>query len=68
MEEPVQIKGMDSWEQFFKSGRVEDYLNYVSQQNSGLNQDTGISSWGGVGSRAGFDTGNRYNIETDAYR
>ena len=67
MEEPVQIKGMDSWNQFFKSGKVEDYLQYVSQRSS-IQQDTGISSWGGVGSRAGFDTGNRYNIETDAYR
>ena len=42
MEEPVQIKGMDSWNQFFKSGKVEDYLQYVSQQSS-LQQDTEIS-------------------------
>ncbi len=67
MEEPVRIKEMDSWNQFFKSGRVEDYLKYVSQHSS-LKQDTGISSWGGVSSHAGFDTGNRYDIETDAYR
>ncbi len=67
MEEQVQIKGMDSWNQFFKSGKVEDYLQYVSQRSSML-QDTGISSWGGVSSHAGFDTGNRYDIETDAYR
>ena len=67
MKEPVQIKEMDSWNQFFKSGRVEDYLQYVSQ-HSGISRDTGISSWGGVSSHAGFDTGNRYDIETDAYR
>ena len=67
MEEPVQIKGMDFWNQFFKSGKVEDYLQYVSQRSS-LLHDTGISSWGGAGSHAGLDTGNRYNIETDAYR
>lgn len=67
MEEPVQIKGMDSWNQFLKSGKVEDYLQYVSQQSS-LQQDTEISSWGGASSHAGFDTGNRYDIETDAYR
>ncbi len=67
MEEPVQIKSMDSWNQFFKSGKVEDYLQYVSQR-SYLEQDAGISSLGGVSSHAGFDTGNRHDIETDAYR
>lgn len=68
MKEQVQIKEMDSWNQFFKSGKVEDYLHYVSQQSSGLKQETGIGSWGGVSSHAGFDTDNRYDIETDAYR
>lgn len=68
MKEPMQIREMDSWNQFLKSGRVEDYLNYVSQQEAVLMPDTGISSWGGVSSHAGFDTGNRYDIETDAYR
>ena len=68
MEERLQIKAMDSWNQFFKSGKVEDYLQYVSQHSSSLKQDTGMSNWGGENSHAGFDTGNRYDIETDAYR
>lgn len=67
MEERMQIKEMDSWNQFFESGKVEDYLQYVSRRSS-LQQDTEDSSWGGVSSHAGFDTGNRYDIETDAYR
>lgn len=69
MEERMQIKDMDSWNQFLKSGKVKDYLQYVSQKsNSCCGSEMEKSSWGGVGSHAGFDTGNRYNIETDAYR
>ena len=68
MEEQLQIKDMDSWNQFFKSGRVEDYLNYVSQYSGIMERETGNSSWGGEDSHAGFDSGNRYDTETDAYR
>lgn len=68
MEERMQIKDMDSWNQFFKSGKVEDYLHYVSQHSNSLSSETENSNWGGVSSHAGFDTGNRYDIETDAYR
>lgn len=68
MKEPVQIKEMDSWNQFLRTGRVEDYLQYVSQHSDTLNSKTGNSNWGGENSHAGFDTGNRYDIETGAYR
>ena len=68
MKEPLQIKEMDSWNQFFKSGRVEDYLHYVSQVSGVTYHETGKSSWGGDSSHAGFDSGNRYDTEADAYR
>ena len=68
MKEPWQIKNMDSWNQFFKSGRVEDYLHYVSQASDTKGNIVGNGSLGGEGSHAGFDSGHRYNTETDAYR
>lgn len=68
MKEPLQIKDMDSWNQFFRSGRVEDYLHYVSQHSDSLVQRNENSSWGGEDSHAGVNTGDRYDFKTDAYR
>lgn len=68
MKETIQRKERDFWERFLNSGRVEDYLNYVSCSGGGVKKDTVSSHWEGDGSHAGIYTGDRYHIETDAYR
>lgn len=68
MRETIQRKNQDSWERFFKSGRVEDYLSYVSGTGKSENEDTVTSHWEGDGSHAGFYTGDRHHIEADTYR
>ena len=68
MKETIQRNEPDLWERFLNSGRVEDYLNYVSCSECGGKRDTVSSHPEGDGSHAGIYTGNRYHIETDAYR
>lgn len=68
MKEPTKRNGSDSWNQFMKSGAVEDYLAYVSGRDrmSGYNKEE--AQWGGVYSHAGIHSGNRNYSETDTYR
>lgn len=66
MKAPTKIDENASWNQFLKSGAVEDYLAYVSGRDRGRSQEEG--QWGGVFSHAGIHSGNRNYSETDAYR
>ncbi len=56
-----------SWNQFFASGKVEDYLKYVSgcSENAAMKAETDLV---GESPHAGVYTGNRNYTETDAYR
>lgn len=68
MKETIQRNEPDLWERFLNSGRVEDYLSYVSSFAKCEQGDRVTGHWEGDGSHAGFYTGDRYHIETDAYR
>ena len=68
MKETIQRKERDSWDRFLQSGKVEDYLSYVSCMNSQMQGVADRNHPEGDGSHAGFYTGDRYHIETDAYR
>lgn len=61
MKEPSKIKESDSWNQFFASGKVEDYLNYVSGKST-------KTDWVGDSPHAGVYRSNRNHTEADAYR
>ncbi|MBQ7924742.1 MAG: hypothetical protein IJ335_00425 [Lachnospiraceae bacterium] len=60
------MQTLNYWEQFEKSGRIEDYLNYTSQreaQQQGTHcEQTGEHPYAGICER------NRNHTETDAYR
>lgn len=68
MKETIQRKERDSWERFLQSGKVEDYLSYVSCMSVKMQGAADRKHPEGDGSHAGFYTGDRYYIETDAYR
>ncbi len=57
----------NSWNQFLTSGRVEDYLSYVSDCRENMTAKV-EADWVGESPHAGVYTGNRNHIETDAYR
>lgn len=67
MKEQSEIKVSDSWNQFFASGKVEDYLNYIAGCKATEHDDV-EARWAGEGSHAGFNRGNRNHIEADSYR
>lgn len=60
------MQTLNYWEQFEKSGRIEDYLNYVQRQDEQMHtsgcEQTGEYPYAGIRER------NRNHIETDAYR
>ena len=60
------MQTLNYWEQFAHTGRVEDYLSYVS--NSQERQETSAGGDKGVNPYAGIHMCNRNDIETDAYR
>lgn len=68
MKEPSQIKESDSWNQFCTSGRIEDYLSYVSCRSENDCFKNSKSDCVGDSPHAGVYSGNRNYIETDAYR
>lgn len=68
MKEPTKSNEKDCWEQFLKSGTVEDYLAYVSGRDRMGGYNTIEGQMGGVHSYAGIHSGNRDYFETDAYR
>ncbi len=68
MKEPSKIKESDSWNQFFASGRVEDYLSYVAGYGGADRFGSAKTDWVGDSPHAGVYRGNRNHIETDAYR
>ncbi len=70
------METLNYWKQFEHTGRVEDYLSYVSGAND-LKQispeDGGVAQkdmqeQAGVNPYAGIHMGNRDDIKTDAYR
>ena len=66
MKEQNRISEQESWKRFLTSGRVEDYLSYVSEARS----EAGLVSKKAAGdsSHAGVYRGNGDYIETDTYR
>ena len=68
MKEQDRIKESDSWNQFFASGKVEDYLHYVAGCRKEASPDDRKTKWVGDSSHAGVYRGNGNHIETDAYR
>lgn len=68
MEEQKRIKERDSWNQFFASGRVEDYLSYAALCKEMNKADDVRAKWAGEGSHAGVYRSNRNHIEADTYR
>lgn len=68
MKERDKIKESDSWNQFFATGKVEDYLHYVAGCGKEERLDSVETEWVGDSSHAGVYRGNRNHIETDAYR
>ena len=68
MEEQDKIKVNASWNQFFTSGKVEDYLNYVAGCGKAGQGEDVKAKWVGDSSHAGIYRGNRDYTETDAYR
>ncbi len=68
MKEQSRINEQDSWKRFFTSGKVEDYLSYVSDARS---EDVLVSKkadWAGDSPHAGVYRSNGNYIETDTYR
>ncbi len=68
MKEQNKIKDRDLWNQFFASGKIEDYLSYASGGRSTEQVESVKAEWAGDDSHAGVYRGNRNHIETDAYR
>jgi len=68
MKEQDRIKVSDSWNQFFTSGRVEDYLHYVAGCKAAKQCENVEARWAGDGTHAGCDRSNRNHIEADTYR
>ncbi|MBQ7776692.1 MAG: hypothetical protein IJ379_12305 [Lachnospiraceae bacterium] len=68
MKEPSERTESDSWKQFFASGRVEDYLNYVSECRGAEAFQSTETDWVGDSPHAGVYRSNRNHIETDTYR
>ena len=60
------MQTLNYWEQFEKSGRIEDYLNYIQQH--GEQKSTACCKQTGDYPYAGVRECNRNHIETDAYR
>ena len=68
MKEQDRIKVNESWNQFFASGRVEDYLQYVAGCKATTQCENVEARWAGDSTHAGIYRGNRNHIETDTYR
>ena len=60
------MQTLNYWEQFARTGRVEDYLSYVHNVQEGQKTEAGGEI--GVNPYAGIHMCNRNDIETDAYR
>ena len=56
---------MKYWERFENSGKVEDYLTFVSEERQGQTQNAG---WALESSHAGIYMGDRDYTETDPGR
>lgn len=68
MKEQEKRNADKSWNRFYESGKIEDYLAYVGKSTVFCDEKSINSEWIGEESYAGIYTGNRYYIETDAYR
>lgn len=62
------MKSLNYWQQFTNTGKIEDYLTYIDQQNKIVNdkdqqmEDLGVNPYAGIHKR------NRNSTETGAYR
>ena len=61
MNKPQEVKENHSWNQFCATGKIEDYLHYVSCREN----QTDLA---GDSPHAGVYRSNRNYTETDAYR
>ncbi len=61
MDKSQETRENQSWNQFYVTGRIEDYLSYVSCRDH-------KADMAGDSSHAGVYRGNRNHTETDAYR
>lgn len=66
------METLNYWEQFEHTGKVEDYLSYVSEisvsEGTAAIEKRGETDKAGVNPYAGIHMGNRNDIKTDACR
>ena len=69
------MQGLNYWEQFEHTGRVEDYLSYLSSGKENTQPERcvdsdgrGSGNWAGENPYAGIHMCDRDDIKADAYR
>lgn len=67
MKDTLEKQESDTWNQFLRSGSVEDYLHYAVCRN-GADTQSRLNGQVGDSPHAGFYTSDGNHIETDAYR